>query len=140
MTTETMLMVNHDRPPLMLSMEDYERLSALASAAHDSMPSLAAELADEVGRAQVLTQGEQAQDAVRMNSRVKFRDDATGVVREVTLVYPQDADIAVGKISVMTPIGTALIGVPVGRSMTWETPGGETRQLTVLAVGDGEQA
>jgi regulator of nucleoside diphosphate kinase len=124
----------------MLSRTDYERLAALADAARNSMPSLAAELADEIGRAQVLTQGEQAQDAVRMNSKVKFRDDTTRVVREVTLVYPQDADIAVGKISVMTPIGTALIGVPVGRSMTWETPSGETRQLTVLAVTDGEPA
>lgn len=118
------------KPPLMLSAEDFERLSALA----DAMPNLAAELADEIGRARVLAKGEQAQDTVRMNSLVKFRDDATNVVREVTLVYPHEANIDLGKISVMTPIGTALIGVPAGQSITWETRGGETKQLTVLAV------
>jgi regulator of nucleoside diphosphate kinase len=114
----------------MLSAEDYERLSALA----DAMPHLSAELADEIGRARVLAKGEQARDTVRMNSLVKFRDDTTDVVREVILVYPHEADIDLGKISVMTPIGTALIGVPAGQSITWETRGGETKQLTVLSV------
>lgn len=118
------------KPPLMLSAEDFERLSALA----DAMPNLAAELTDEISRARVLAKGEQAQDTVRMNSLVKFRDDTTNVVREVTLVYPHEANIDLGKISVMTPIGTALIGVPAGQSITWETRGGETKQLTVLAV------
>jgi regulator of nucleoside diphosphate kinase len=124
------VVINRNKPPLMLSAEDYERLSALA----DAMPHLAAELADEISRARVLAKGEQARDTVRMNSLVKFRDDTTNVIREVTLVYPHEADIDLGKISVMTPIGTALIGVPAGQSITWETRGGETKQLTVLAV------
>jgi regulator of nucleoside diphosphate kinase len=124
------VVINRNKPPLMLSAEDYERLSALA----DAMPHLAAELADEISRARVLAKGEQARDTVRMNSLVKFRDDTTNVIREVTLVYPHEADIDLGKISVMTPIGSALIGVPAGQSITWETRGGETKQLTVLAV------
>jgi regulator of nucleoside diphosphate kinase len=124
------VVINRNKPPLMLSAEDYERLSALA----DAMPHLAAELADEISRARVLAKGEQARDTVRMNSLVKFRDDTTDVVREVILVYPHEADIDLGKISVMTPIGTALIGVPAGQSITWETRGGETKQLTVLSV------
>jgi regulator of nucleoside diphosphate kinase len=124
------VVINRNKPPLMLSAEDYERLSALA----DAMPHLSAELADEIGRARVLAKGEQARDTVRMNSLVKFRDDTTDVVREVILVYPHEADIDLGKISVMTPIGTALIGVPAGQSITWETRGGETKQLTVLSV------
>jgi regulator of nucleoside diphosphate kinase len=124
------------KPPLMLSAEDFERLSALADAA----PDLAAELAEEISRARVLPKGEQAQGAVGMDSLVKFRDDTTGVVREVTLVYPHEANIDLGKISVMTPIGTALIGVPAGHSITWETRGGETRQLTVLAVSERREA
>jgi regulator of nucleoside diphosphate kinase len=130
MTFNSDAAVNRNKPSLMLSAEDYERLSALA----DAMPDLAAELADEIGRARVLAKGEQVQDTVRMNSQVKFRDDTTNVIREVTLVYPHEADIDLGKISVMTPIGSALIGVPAGQSITWETRGGETKQLTVLAV------
>jgi regulator of nucleoside diphosphate kinase len=134
MTLNSDFTPDHNKPALMLSAEDYERLSALADAARNAMPDLAAELADEIGRARVLAKGEQAKDTVRMNSLVKFRDDTTKVVREVTLVYPHEANIDLGKISVMTPIGTALIGVSAGQSITWETRGGETRQLTVLSV------
>jgi regulator of nucleoside diphosphate kinase len=131
---------NAAKPPLMLSAEDYERLAVLADAARNTMPHLAAELADEITRAHVLAKGERARDTVCMNGIVKFRDDTTGVVREVTLVYPHEADIDAGKISVMTPIGTALIGVPAGQSITWTTRGGETRQLTVLAVRENQDA
>jgi regulator of nucleoside diphosphate kinase len=69
-----------------------------------------------------------------MNSEVEFRDDTTGKVQRVTLVYPEEADISQRKISVLTPIGTALIGLPSGGSITWETPSGEVRQMTVLSV------
>jgi regulator of nucleoside diphosphate kinase len=122
------------RPRITLSAEDHHRLSMLANAAGHRMPELAAELADEIGRAHVLAKGLQPEDIVCMNGEVTFRDDTTGKVRTVTLVYPEEADIAQAKISVMTPVGTALIGLPRGRSITWETPNGETRQLTVLAV------
>jgi regulator of nucleoside diphosphate kinase len=53
-------------------------------------------------------------------------------VQTVTLVYPQEADISKGRISVLTPIGTALIGLPVGKSIDWTTRTGETKRLTVL--------
>jgi regulator of nucleoside diphosphate kinase len=52
----------------------------------------------------------------------------------VTLVYPEHADISQRKISVLTPVGTALIGLQTGHSITWKTLGGEVRQLTVLSV------
>ena len=71
-----------------------------------------------------------------MNSEVAFRDETTGKVRKVTLVYPEDADISEGKVSVLTPIGTALIGLQNGHSITWKTASGEVRQLTVLSVGE----
>ena len=69
-----------------------------------------------------------------MNSEVEFRDDTTGKVQRVTLVYPEEADISQRKISVLTPVGTALIGLRNGHSITWETPNGEVRQLTVMSV------
>jgi len=52
------------------------------------------------------------------------------------LVYPREADISNNRLSVLTPVGAALIGVRVGESITWETPTGEIRQLTVLSVKD----
>jgi regulator of nucleoside diphosphate kinase len=124
------------KPRIILSADDYERLSALAQAARGRMPTLAAELADELGRAHVLHEGVRPQHIVRMNSQVEFRDETTGKVNKVRLVYPADADIAAGKISVLTPVGTALIGVCAGDSISWDAPGGERRKLTVLSVED----
>ena len=122
------------KPRITLSADDYKRLSVLAHAARNRMPDLAEELADEIARAHVLAKGRHPKHIVCMNSDVEFRDDTTGTVRKVTLVYPEDADIAQGKVSVLTPVGTALIGLRPKQSITWETPSGEVRQLTVLTV------
>jgi regulator of nucleoside diphosphate kinase len=121
-------------PPITLSADDYQRLSALAHLAKNSLPDRAADLAEEIERAQVLAKGNHPQHIVCMNSEVEFRDDTTGKTRRVMLVYPEDADISQGKISVLTPVGTALIGLETGHSISWETPNNEIRQLTVLAV------
>jgi regulator of nucleoside diphosphate kinase len=135
MTEKTVNMVrNRVKPAIILSARDYDRLSTLAQAARNRLPDLASELAEEVGRAHVLGRDEIADHFVGMNDDVEFRDDTTGRVRQITLVYPDEADIAKGKISVMTPVGTALVGLRIGHSITWETPHGETRQLTVLSV------
>jgi regulator of nucleoside diphosphate kinase len=67
---------------------------------------------------------------------VAFWDDSTMKVRRVILVYPNEADVDAGKISVMTPIGAALIGLSVGQSIEWELPSGGWRSLTVLDVAE----
>lgn len=134
-TDETVTMARSQvKPAIILSAKDHERLSTLAHAARNRLPDLASELAEEVGRAHVLGRDEMAEHFVGMNDDVEFRDDATGRVRRMTLVYPDEADIVQGRISVMTPVGTALIGLRIGHSITWETPGGEKRQLTLLTV------
>jgi regulator of nucleoside diphosphate kinase len=84
-------------------------------------------------RAEVVAAGLVPDDVVRMGSTVEFCSD-TGEQRRVTLVFPGDADIAMGKISILTPIGTALIGLKVGQSITWVTRGGQEHQLTVAHV------
>jgi regulator of nucleoside diphosphate kinase len=122
------------KPRITLSAKDYERLSALAHAARNRMPGLAEDLAEEIDRADVLAKGKHPERVVRMNCEVEFRDDTTGKVQIVTLVYPDEADITKRQVSVLTPVGTALIGLEQGHSMTWQTPSGETRQLTVLGV------
>ncbi|MEE1656522.1 nucleoside diphosphate kinase regulator [Microvirga sp. CF3062] len=122
------------KPRITLTATDYEKLSALADAAAHTMPDVAAELADELDRAHVLPRGKQRADAVHMGCEVDFRGDVTGRVQSVTLVYPNEADISKGRISVLTPIGTALIGLPVGQSIDWTTRTGESKRLTVLGV------
>ena len=121
------------RPPITLTASDYERLSLLARAAAATMPDLVSVLTDELARAEILPHG-YPEHTVRMGSKVEFRDGTTGKVQTVTLVFPEDADIAQRKISVLTPVGTALIGMRAGDSITWEARDGDLRRLTVLAA------
>ncbi|UQR62394.1 nucleoside diphosphate kinase regulator [Bradyrhizobium sp. C-145] len=124
----------HLKPSITLTASDHERLSDLVRAAMNNMPDVASGLADEIERAHVVTKGRHPIDAVCMGSEVKFRDDTSGRIQKAILVYPDQADISQGKISVLTPIGTALIGLRAGSSITWETRTGELRRLTVLEV------
>ncbi len=71
---------------------------------------------------------------VAMESEVTFRDDISGQERTVTLVYPEAANVDAGKISILTPIGAALIGLSVGQTIEFQTPAGGWRALTVLQV------
>lgn len=122
------------KPRIVLTAADHDKLTVLADAASSTMPDVAAALADELDRAQVLATGRHAVGTVAMGCEVDFRDDVTGKVQTVTLVYPSEADISQGRISVLTPIGTALIGLPVGKSIDWITRNGESKRLTVLQV------
>ena len=120
-------------PPITLIPADRERLEALAHASMERHPQTAGYLVREIERARMLDDAESG-DFVRMGSIVSFRDDTTGQVREVTLTYPDRADIAASRVSVLTPIGAALIGLSKGQKIDWQNPAGEWRTLTVLAV------
>lgn len=100
----------------------------------DRAPEVASFLSDELDRVQIVRGGTAEGDFARMGSRVDFRDNSTGRMQSVTLVYPGDADIAQGKVSILTPIGAALIGLSKGQSIDWATRTGEIRRLTVLEV------
>ena len=69
-----------------------------------------------------------------MGSHVRYATE-TGEVREVTLVYPGEADISAGRISVLTPIGAALIGLSSGQSIDWRARDGRVHRLVVQSVG-----
>ncbi len=121
-------------PTIKVTEEDRERLAGLASAAMGRMPDLAGYLSDELDRAQVVRAGQSALGFVRMGSEVAFRDDTTGKVQVVSLVYPGEADIGQGRISVLTPVGAALLGLSKGQSIDWATRTGAAKRLTVLDV------
>ncbi|MDQ8732674.1 nucleoside diphosphate kinase regulator [Bradyrhizobium sp. LHD-71] len=121
-------------PPIAITASDSERLSRLIDALAEKYPETTDFLAREIERAQILPADEVPPGLVVMGSDVTFRDDATGEVRRATLVYPAEADIAAGKISVLSPIGAALIGMSVGHSIETQTPSGGSRTLTVLNV------
>jgi regulator of nucleoside diphosphate kinase len=90
-------------------------------------------LQDELSRAEILDAGELPADIVTMNSRAELLDLETGERMEFTLVLPVDADIEAGKISVLAPLGTAMLGYRVGDEFEWVVPYG-LRRLRVIAV------
>jgi regulator of nucleoside diphosphate kinase len=121
-------------PEIVLSTEDYRLLTELAHAGINVASTAADELLYELDRASVLPPEQLPLDAVRMGSRVRYVT-GEGSEREVTLVFPSEADIACNRVSVMTPVGAALIGLRVGQSITWLTRDGRKQVLTVLSVG-----
>jgi len=119
-----------DRPSLYLTQDDLERLSELL----DAQGGRFAKLEGELARAIIVPRGEIPRDVVTMNSRVVFENETTGERREVALVYPREADINAGRISVLVPVGTALLGLRVGQSIDWELPSGEKHRYRVIDV------
>lgn len=111
--------------PITISEDDFSRLHILSGHA---------QLAAELETAVVVEPHRVPPDVVTMNSRVRFEDKSTGEIRDVTIVFPRDADASVGKVSVLATVGTALLGVAVGHSILWPFPDGTTRELLVLKL------
>lgn len=124
--------------PIRVTHRDLERLSRVIELYGGGRNAAACEaLEEELRRARIIDSGEAPRDVVTMNSRVRFEDLDSGEVRELTLVYPQDADIDRGCVSVLAPIGTALLGLGVGESIEWTLPVGR-HHIRVLAVSPEE--
>jgi regulator of nucleoside diphosphate kinase len=121
------------KPKIVVSDIDHDRLSSLADALRDRVPAVAQELLSELARAEIVTAAAVPADVVQMGSTVLFRSN-DGQERRVRLVFPGEADIAEGKVSIMTPVGTALIGLSRGQSITWQARDGQQHELTVLDV------
>jgi len=114
--------------------KDLERLQALIDSRAARDADAAELLEEELTRAVVVPQSRIPSDVVTMNSRVVFEDEQTRQRREVTLVYPGAADAASQKVSVLAPVGAALLGLSVGQSIDWPLPGGRTARLRIISV------
>jgi len=125
------------KPKIVLSELDYDRLTGLAEAVEDRSPEIAEELQAEIDRANVVPNGSVPANVVQMGSIIEYQSDG-GETKSVTLGFPGDADIASGRISILTPIGTALIGLSPGQSITWTARDGKEHQLTVVSVKQPE--
>src|SRR3569833_3010613 len=98
---------------IFIAAADYERLTAIAESAAKREPEIAAFLLEELERASIAAPLGDAR-IVSMGSQVRFRDDASGRVLDAQLVYPDSAVPSARRISLLTPVGAALIGLPVG--------------------------
>ncbi|MEN5428042.1 nucleoside diphosphate kinase regulator [Stenotrophomonas pennii] len=124
-------------PSIIVSSHDLARLEALLeSPAASASPAAAAALSDELTRATERAPGEMPAGIVKMHSRVECEDATTGDKHVLTLVYPREANVDEHKVSVLAPVGTALLGLSIGQSIDWDAPGGRKLKLRVTAVHD----
>jgi regulator of nucleoside diphosphate kinase len=128
------------RPRIVITASDHARLMKLTETVLSRTASspVAEYLSDELSRAHIVPDADCADDVARMGSHVTYSDGATGRTRTVTFVYPEAADIDRNQISVLTPIGAALIGLSPNQSIDWPTPGGGSSTLTVIEVRNDE--
>lgn len=120
------------QPSITVSTRDLERLSTLlAGAAGQTEAGRALEA--ELDRAHVVEDDALPEDVVAMHRRVRFSQE-DGPCREMTLVYPHEADAEQGRISVLAPVGSALLGLSVGQRIRWPLPSGAHTILTIEAV------
>lgn len=124
------------RPPaITVARSEHVRLSNLADMLAERDPHAAEQLAAELERARIVDDARMAPGIVRMGSIAEFSiDDEAPQTAE--LVFPKDADISRQRISVLTPVGAALLGMSAGQSIEWAARDGKGRRLSVIAVHD----
>lgn len=121
-------------PSIVVSRRDAARLEALLDAPQWQHDPTAEALLGELARAEVVDDAELPAGVVGMHSRVACVDDNSGERHELTLVFPQEADAGAGRVSILAPVGSALLGLSVGQSIDWSTPQGRALRLRVTGV------
>lgn len=122
------------RPKVVIAAESLERLELLAERSARRNPALAGLLMEEIGRARVVPAAKLPAEVVAIDRAVTYRDETTDLEKTVTLVFPEEADIACGRVSILTPIAVALIGLSEGDRFHWHARDGKRRTLSVLRV------
>jgi regulator of nucleoside diphosphate kinase len=128
------------RPPIHMIDREADILTDLALEVEKRLPEISNMLLGEIARATVHTPQRTPRDVVTMHATVEFIDEASGAQHTAQLVYPKDADIAQGRISILTPIGAGLIGLREGQSILWPRRDGQERRLTIVKVTQRQDA
>jgi regulator of nucleoside diphosphate kinase len=122
------------QPNIVISEVDLERLERLL----DSLPANAfpghQALEAELERAEIRPSKEMPDNVVTMNSEVRFRMSSSNEEFTLRLVYPKDADGSAGKISILAPVGGALLGLAQGDEIEWPGPGGGTVKVRIEEI------
>ncbi|MDC7685147.1 nucleoside diphosphate kinase regulator [Asticcacaulis sp. BYS171W] len=119
-------------PAIQIGDDDFRALEALTGSVSGPLAAAAERLLTELERARRKPQHQIPATVVSMGDRITF--DRNGVETTGTLVLPHEADISAGRLSVLTPVGAALIGLSLGQSIAYRTPGGDSHTLTVQAI------
>lgn len=121
-----------NKPTIVLSSVDAERLEALIDRLPDTEDNNFSALFEEIRRAEVVDPKSVPPDVVTMNSQVRVLIESTGLELSLTLVYPKDVDASGHTVSILAPVGSALLGLAVGDSMEWAGPTGQTIKVRVV--------
>ena len=122
------------RPPLHLLASESDMVASLALQVEDRFPVIASMLLEEIERAELHDEATLPEAAVTLGSEVEFIDERSRQLRTVSLVLPAEANIALGKISILTPMGAALYGLSAGQSIDWPDLDGNSRRIGIRAV------
>lgn len=122
------------RPPIHLLAAESDLIASLALDAEHRQPVVAAMLLEEIERAELHDADQMPPGHVRLNSTVTFKDERSGQMRTVQLVLPARANIAEGRVSILTPMGAALYGLSEGACIKWPDLEGNERPITVVRV------
>lgn len=127
------------QPPITVTETDYDRIDALLDETGDAVPGIR-ELRTELERAHVVASEDIPENVATMNSTIAFENVDSGKRFELTLVYPRDIDGSPGKVSILAPVGSALLGLAVDQEIQWQVPGGNALRLRVLDVQNQPEA
>ncbi|HEX8606317.1 MAG TPA: nucleoside diphosphate kinase regulator [Pseudoduganella sp.] len=122
------------KPKIVVSSLDMDRLEALLDALPATQAQAQGALLEELARAEVVEPEDMPPDVVTMNSRVRFVLDNAADEFDLSLAYPKDMDGSADKLSILTPVGNALLGLKVGDSIEWTRPDGAPFTVAVRGI------
>lgn len=127
------------RPPIHLLDSESDMLGDLALQTEHRLPVVSAMLLAEIDRAEIHSRATLPAGVVTIGSDVEFIDEGSDVRRLVRIVWPADADIEAGRISILTPVGAGLIGLSAGQTIDWPDLEGRERRIRIVSVRQPER-
>jgi regulator of nucleoside diphosphate kinase len=124
----------NQRPKITVSSVDAERLEKMIDSLRDDQFPGREDLQAELDRADIVVPEAMPANVVTMNSTVRFRVESSGKEFSLTLVYPQSKGDSDDTISILAPVGSALLGLTEGDQIAWPKPGGGMLSVQIIEV------
>lgn len=121
-------------PAIKITSSDYDRLDTMLQRPQYRHLPAAAALRQELERAEVVEPEQMPAGVITMHSTARCVEEGEGREYELTLVYPTEADGTAGRVSILAPVGTAMLGLAAGQEIDWPGPGGQVLRLRVREV------